>query len=207
MASTSITSTANAAQYVPIWPDPDVPFFNKIGAYTRAVIEPSDLACSDCKRNAFKLQLLRGQVAKVLQGKEIPQEYEAICEHALQKKFDSFVKTTKPSEKCRYCTISFYEHRQAQFIEKITRVCYVGNGKRGMERNTYVPPYDNLDEQHPVNWSAPAIPTTDESNVTTPVEHLQDVQDNESVIVPVAPEQCNVEVSEEEKQPEVVIVQ
>jgi hypothetical protein len=202
MASTPVTSTAAPAQYVPLWPEPNVPFFNKIGAYTRAVIEPSDSACSDCKRNVYRIQVLKGQVAKVLHGKEIPQEYEAICEHALQKKFDSAVKTTKPSNLCRYCTISFYEHRQAHFIEKITRSCYVGNGKRGQERNTYVPPFDKLDEQHPVNWSAPAIPTTDELNVPTPVEHLQDVQDNESVIVPVAPEQCNVEVSEE-----VVIVQ
>jgi hypothetical protein len=202
MASTPVTSTAAPAQYVPLWPEPNVPFFNKIGAYTRAVIEPSDSACSDCKRNVYRIQVLKGQVAKVLHGKEIPQEYEAICEHALQKKFDSAVKTTKPSNLCRYCTISFYEYRQAHFIEKITRFCYVGNGKRGQERNTYVPPFDKLDEQHPVNWSAPAIPTTDDSNVPTPLEHLQDVQDIKSVIVPVAPEQCNVEVSEE-----VVIVQ
>ncbi len=70
-----------------------------------------------------------------------------------------------------------------------------------------MPPVDNLDEKHPRNWTAPAIPTTEKSDVPTPVEHSQ--EDNESVshIVPEALEQCNVEVGEEEKQPEVFIVQ
>lgn len=147
-------------------------------------------------------------MAKVLYGKESHQEFEAICEHALQKKFDSECRSTKPAEHCRYCIISFYEYRQAQFIDRITKVCYVG-GKKSKERNAYLPPVDNLDEQHPHNWTAPAIPTTKESVVPTPVEHSQEVQDDESAsqIVPEAPEQCNVEAGEEEKQPEVIIVQ
>jgi hypothetical protein len=154
-ASNSITSPANPAPYQP-FPDPDVPFFNKIGAYTLAVIEPSDSACSDCKKTAFKMRMSKGQVAKLLDGKEIPQEFEAICEHALQKKFDSACRSTTPAEQCRYCTISFYEFRQAQFIERITKLCYVG-GKKGKERKSYLPPVDNLDEKHPRNWTAPAI--------------------------------------------------
>lgn len=164
-ASNSITSPANPVPYQP-FPDPNVSFFNKIGAYTLAVIEPSDSACSDCKKTAFKMRLSKGQVAKVLDGKEIPQEFEAICEHALQKKFDSACSSTRPLEQCRYCTVSFYEFRQAQFIERITKFCYVG-GKKGKERNAYLPPVDNLDEKHPRNWTAPAIPT----DVPTAVEH------------------------------------
>ena len=195
MASTSITPTTNPAPYVP-FPDPDVPFFNKIGAYTRAVIEPSVSACSNCKRIAFKIRLLKGQVAKVLHGKEIPQEFEAICEHALQKKFDSFARTTKPSEQCRYCNISFYEHRQAHFIEKITKFCYVGRQKNGKERNTYVPPFDKLDEQHPINWSAPAIPTAEESDVPAPLEQLQEVPTTEELNVPAPLEQSQEVINE-----------